>query len=175
MNLEQRKSRSTVILCFLLASILGTIFHFIFDWTNGNKLVGLFFPVNESIWEHLKLIFYPIIIVSFFEYYVLKNQYDNFICNKFLSILLGMALTVVLYYTYSGVYGANIDSINILIFYIAMGSAYYYSYKNPQTGCNCNLICLIAILFVAIVFVLFTNNPPTLGIFRDPSLSIYST
>ena len=45
------------LIAFLVISILGTIGHFLFEWTGENAIVGLFFPVNESTWEHLKLLF----------------------------------------------------------------------------------------------------------------------
>lgn len=46
--------------------ILGVVLHFTFEWANNNILVGTFSPVNESIWEHLKLLFFPMwILVAF--------------------------------------------------------------------------------------------------------------
>ena len=48
---------------FLAASVLGTLFHFVYGWSGENPVAGLFFPVNESTWEHLKLIFFPILLL----------------------------------------------------------------------------------------------------------------
>ncbi len=57
------------IISFIIASLLGVIFHFIYGWSGENAVAGLFFPVNESTWEHLKLIFFPILLVSIGEFY----------------------------------------------------------------------------------------------------------
>ena len=43
---------------------MGTLLHFLFDWTGGNAVVALFSAVNESIWEHLKLLFYPMVLFA---------------------------------------------------------------------------------------------------------------
>lgn len=41
---------------FIFTAILGTLLHFLFDWTNGSVIAALFSAVNESIWEHMKLL-----------------------------------------------------------------------------------------------------------------------
>ena len=58
---------------FLFTSILGTFLHFFFDLTGGNVVAALFSAVNESIWEHMKLLFFPMLIFSIIEYLFLKN------------------------------------------------------------------------------------------------------
>ena len=47
---------------FIFTGVVGTLLHFFFDWTGKNVIVALFSAVNESIWEHLKLLFYPTVI-----------------------------------------------------------------------------------------------------------------
>ena len=39
----------------LVLSLLGTVMHFVFDWSGQSAPVGAFAAVNESVWEHLKL------------------------------------------------------------------------------------------------------------------------
>ena len=43
--------------------ILGTLLHFTYKWSNNNVIVGTFSAINESTWEHLKLIFFPMLII----------------------------------------------------------------------------------------------------------------
>ena len=45
--------------------ILGTISHNVYPWTGNNFIAGLFSPVNASIWEHMKIAFFPMLIYSF--------------------------------------------------------------------------------------------------------------
>ena len=47
------------LITIIFAIILGTLLHFTYKWSNKNMLVGAFSAVNESTWEHLKLLFFP--------------------------------------------------------------------------------------------------------------------
>lgn len=156
---------------FVIASILGVVFHFIYDWTKGNPIAGLFFPINESTWEHLKLIFFPILILSLIEYFIFGIQYANFIVVKFLSVLLAMAATVVLFYTYTGIYGKNNDVLNILIYFVSMAAAYAFSYRwirskrlsgIPAKAGYWGFVVLMLLFFV------FSMFPPKIGLFQSP-------
>ncbi len=51
----------------LFTSILGTLSHFLYGWSGSRVLVGLFAPVNESVWEHMKLLFFPMLLYFVFE------------------------------------------------------------------------------------------------------------
>ena len=53
----------TVIICL----ILGTLLHFTYEWSGENPIIALFSAVNESIWEHLKLAFYPMFSIHINE------------------------------------------------------------------------------------------------------------
>ena len=159
------------IISFIIASLLGVIFHFIYSWSGENAVAGLFFPVNESTWEHLKLIFFPILIVSIGEYFIFHAKYDNFICVKLLSALLAMVLTVVCFYTYLGVSGKNSDVMDILIYFLSMAAAYRYSYRSlagrkgtrlPSTACYWGFVVLCFVFFI------FSLFPPHIGLFASP-------
>ena len=162
---------------FLLASLLGVLFHFVYDWTGENTLVGFFVPVNESTWEHLKLIFFPILLVSMAEYalteYTLGGKLSEcFSCIKFQSALLGMLTVVILFYTYSGILGTNFDWLNILTYFLGMAVAYGYSYKKRNTymiACNSTL-CIIGASVIVILFMIFSIYPPSLGLFQAPTV-----
>ena len=39
---------------FLFVGVLGVLFHFAYDFLGQTPVAGLFFPINESIWEHLR-------------------------------------------------------------------------------------------------------------------------
>ena len=55
---------------FFVTTVLGILSHFVYDWTGGGFLIGLFFPVNESTWEHMKLLFFPMFFSLFrFDFY----------------------------------------------------------------------------------------------------------
>jgi len=42
-----------------IISGLGSLFHFIYEWSNCLSVVGIIGAVNESVWEHLKILLWP--------------------------------------------------------------------------------------------------------------------
>ena len=76
---------------FSLVSLGGTILHFLYDWTNESLLIAPFSGVNESTWEHMKLLFFPLFIFALFQSFFFK-EYKNFWWIKLFSTLLGLAL-----------------------------------------------------------------------------------
>lgn len=166
MSLKRAESLS-----FFIACALGVLFHFIYEWTGESPIAALFFPINESTWEHLKLIYFPIALLSVIEYFFLGIRYNNFIVIKFLSILLGMGLSIVSFYTYTGIYGKSSDVMNILIYLVSMAAAYWFSYRMirgkklmgipPKAG-------YWGFVALMLLFFLFSLFPPTIGLFQPP-------
>ena len=163
--------KQTELICFLIACFLGTIFHFVYQWSGENPVIGLFFPVNESTWEHLKLVFFPILLTAVVEYFITGKQQEHFICIKFLSVLIGMISTVVLFYTYTGIYGKNSDVMNILIYFISMAAAFLFSFRSLNKKKFPSLspaFCYLGFALLTILFALFTIFPPHIGLFISP-------
>ena len=99
---------------FIIIGIVGTLGHFLYKWTGENTLVGYFFPVNESTWEHLKLLFFPTALFTLIEYFIIKDK-DGYVPAAALSLIVGLISIVALFYTYSGVWGFKIEWFNIAI------------------------------------------------------------
>ena len=114
---------------FVFTGVLGTLLHFLFDLTGGNLAAALFSAVNESIWEHIKLLFYPMVVFGLIEFFFLGKETPGFWCVKLKGILLGLGLIPVLYYTYTGILGLSADWFNITIFFIAAAVAYWWETK----------------------------------------------
>jgi hypothetical protein len=160
---------------FAVASLLGTVLHFLFEWLDGALWVAPFSGVNESTWEHMKLLFWPMLIFGIVQSFFFRDKGD-FWCIKMRSILLGLVLIPVIFYTYNGVVGKSPDWVNIAIFFISAAIAYIYEarlFKKENTDCKCARLCLFVFLALATLFVIFTFNPPTLSIFKDPISSTY--
>ena len=160
------------IIAFFVISILGTLGHFLYEITGENSIIGLFFSVNESTWEHLKLLFFPALLYFTFEYFKCGKKQKNFIRAAALSILFGMLTIVVLFYTYKGILGKNIDFINIAIYYIGVIATLLKRKKLLENGKTENQTAdkfYLGILMIFILlFMVWTNNPPSLGIFTPP-------
>lgn len=153
--------------------ITGFILHFCFKWSNNSYLIGSFSAVNESIWEHLKILFFPMLITTIIEYLYFQKNQSNYICIKTKGILLSLTFIIIFHYTYSGILGTHIALIDIGSFIIATILEEYYTYKNiNQNSCN-NKIHIIILIILSISFITFTYYPPHIGIFKDPITGLF--
>lgn len=160
---------------FAITSLLGTLLHFLYDWTGGSLLVAPFSGVNESTWEHMKLLFWPMFIFAIAESFFLRDRKD-FWCVKLRGILSGLILIPVLFYTYNGVIGKSPDWINIAIFFISAALAYLYEwwlFKKEKIKCTKPKLALGALVLIGAMFVVFTFKTPEIGIFKDPITGTY--
>ncbi len=157
---------------FIVISVLGTVWHFIYEWSGYNSLVGYIASTNESTWEHLKLLFFPALIYFAAEYFLKEKGCESFISASAFGIFLGMLTIVTLFYTYSGVLGKTIDFINIVIYYIgvaAMLAVRTLIIKNRVlTGKGITAFSIIITIIMAIAFFALTYNAPVNGIFSIP-------
>ena len=157
---------------FVFSCIVGSLLHFVYDWTGQNKLAALFSATNESTWGHLKLLWVPLVLFSIFEFFLYGRKKKNFLCVKYLSAVVGMSFITIAFYTISGVIGKNIDIINIALFYIGAAIAWKFSYKYMQTerfsSPVCVPVCRVLAALTAVLFAVWTYNPPQLGIFVSP-------
>lgn len=160
---------------FAATSLLGTVLHFLYDWLGGPLWIAPFSGVNESTWEHMKLLFWPMLIYTVFQSFFFRDR-EDFLCVKLRGTVLGIVLIPILFYTYNGVVGKSPDWINIAIFFIAAAIAYIYEsvlFYKAQTRCK-NPLAAFALLFdIAFLFVLFTFVTPEIGIFKDPLTGSY--
>ena len=113
---------------FAVTACGGTILHFLYDWLDGAAWVAPFSGVNESTWEHMKLLFWPMFLFAVVEWLFFREE-KAFWCIKLRGIVLGLALIPVLFYTYNGVIGKSPDWINIAIFFISAAIAYLWETK----------------------------------------------
>ena len=154
---------------FIFTGAGGTLLHFLYDWTGQNPVVGAFSAVNESIWEHMKLLFFPMLVFSFIEYSRVGKEYANFWCVKLLGTVLGMLAIPALYYTYTGALGIQADWFNIAIFYIVAGLVYWFETKWLQQGktrCSKPKAAMGMLLLFGVIFVMLTYCLPNLPMFQ---------
>lgn len=159
---------------FAVTSLGGTLLHFLYDWTNS-AFVAPFSGVNESTWEHMKLLFVPMFLFAAVQSFFFRER-EDFLCVKLKGILLGLALIPVLFYTYNGVFGHSPDWINIAIFFISAAVAYIYEtrqLKREAKICRSPKAAFITLCVIALLFVIFTFATPEIGIFKDPLTGTY--
>ncbi|PRR81107.1 DUF6512 family protein [Clostridium vincentii] len=160
--------------------ILGSLFHFAFEFTGKSIILAPFFPVNESIYEHLKLTFYPIFIWQLIGYLFLKNRVriilKNWVISNAISIILSSILTIFLYYSAAGAFNIHSTIANISFYFIsiALGQVLgLHLYKNCDDNRNLFLLSITMILCMFICFTIFTFMPPKLSLFMESSTGLY--
>ena len=161
---------------FLFTSVLGTFLHFLFDLTGGSIPAALVSAVNESIWEHLKLLFYPMFLFAWVEFFRWGKDSATFWCTKLKGILLGLLLIPMVYYTYTGILGVSADWFNITIFFLAAAFAFRAetSWLLQQTPCPLgNRTALLMLFLICALFAVLTFAPPAIPFFEDPITGTY--
>lgn len=161
---------------FVFTAVAGTLLHFAFDWSGENVVVALFSAVNESIWEHLKLLFYPMFIFAVVEYFFWGREIESFWCVKLIGIILGFVLIVAVYYTYTGALGVKADWFNITLFFIAAAVVYWVETKLLQREISCLIgekWAVAMIVVIAAVFTVLTFAPPHIPLLQDPITGTY--
>ena len=160
---------------FAVTSFVGTLLHFLYDWTAESVWVAPFSGVNESTWEHMKLLFWPMLLFAAAQSIFFRDRRD-FWCIKLRGTLQGLVLIPVLFYTYNGAIGKSPDWINIAIFFISAAIAYRYeayALKRETVTCKHPHLSLFLLLFIALLFIVFTFLTPRIGIFCDPLTGTY--
>ncbi|MBE6580426.1 MAG: hypothetical protein E7650_02290 [Ruminococcaceae bacterium] len=160
---------------FAVTSLGGTILHFLYEWLGKAAWIAPFSGVNESTWEHMKLLFWPMFIFALVQSLFFKDRAD-FWCVKLKAVLLGLALIPTLFYTYNGVVGKSPDWLNIAIFFVCAAIAYLGEarwFREDKTACKHPKLAVAAFCSLAALFMLFTFFAPKLGIFQDPLTGAY--
>ena len=155
---------------FAVTSFGGTLLHFLYEWTGGSAIVAPFSGVNESTWEHMKLLFWPMFIFAALQSFFFRER-EDFWCVKARGILSGLILIPVLFYTYNGAFGKSPDFVNVLIFFVSAGVAYFLQallFKADVLLYKAPVIAIILLVVWGLAFVYFTFAPPVLPIFQDP-------
>ncbi len=160
---------------FVFVSVLGTFLHFLYDITGGFILAAPFSAVNESTWEHTKLLYFPMLLVTLFQRRYFPDN-KSYYCIKLLGILTGLISIPVLFYTLGGVFGKTPDIVNILIFFVSAAVGFYTEYrllKKDSPPCRFPRTAFILILLIGLLFILFTFLTPEIPLFLDPLTNTY--
>ena len=160
---------------FAVTSLGGTVLHFLYEWLGEAIWVAPFSGVNESTWEHMKLLFWPMLLFAVVQSFFFADRAD-FWCVKLRGILPGLILIPVLFYTYNGVIGRSPDWLNIAIFFVSAAVSYLYEarlFRRGHLRCGAKKWAISTLCVIALLFVIFTFLTPEIGIFEDPLTGTY--
>lgn len=160
---------------FAVTSFAGTVLHFLYEWLGEAVWIAPFSGVNESTWEHMKLLFWPMLLFAVLQSFFFRDR-EDFWCIKLCGTLLGLVLIPVLFYTYNGVVGKSPDWLNIAIFFIAAAIAYLFEwwlFKSEKMSGEHSKWAIGILVAIALLFVVFTFATPKINIFQDPLTQSY--
>lgn len=172
--MDKIKIKNYQIFSVIFACIVGTLLHFTYEFFGENMLVASFSAVNESVWEHLKLLFFPMLITTIIGYFYIGKNSPNFLCSNLLGIITSILFIIIFFYTYTGIIGESIVFIDIASFFVAVILGEYLAYKLMTSNFRCNnIIAIIILASIFICFIVFTYFTPKIEIFKDPVTNQY--
>ena len=162
--------RTRNFLRYLFVVLLGVFLHYAYELSGENPIVGLFAIVNESVWEHLKLVFFPMLVLTLWDTFTSQRNNLCFLPARTLGTLAGMVFIVIVYYTLTGILDFQTAWLNILIYLLGVLVVFEVE-KKLQHRCNTISVKIAIVLWVLflILFIIFTISPPALGIFLPPA------
>lgn len=154
---------------FTFAVVLGSLLHFLYEWTDF-LLFAPISAVNESTWEHMKILFFPMLAFACIQAKFFSEEYVGFWWIKLIGVLAGVASIPVLFYTCSGAFGKTPDWLNVIFFFASAGGAYMLEWALfcKKVSWRFWWIAVTVLLVIATLFIMFTFFPPQLPLFQDP-------
>ncbi len=154
--------------------IIGGLTHFAFNLSGHNPVAAAFVPVNESVWEHLKMAFWTPLIWWIIGYFVLEDKYGITACGWFsacaVALYFNMVFIPAFYYTYSGAFGCHSVVMDILSFLLSLIlghvlAVHFYRFAGSRR--KACVFPFIAIALLAAAFAVFTFYSPHIPLFFD--------
>lgn len=164
--MSDKKWRAWEVLGLLFVLAVGNLLHFVYDWTGQSPVVGALAAVNESVWEHMKLLTTPWVLWSIAELVAVGRS----------GLLAGLAAISMLFYTYQGVLGRDLMWLDIAIFQIAVLLGFWVSWTVLRRRALAAPLWQVAggavLAAVWAVFIVWTFAPPELPLFVDPETGL---
>ena len=152
------------------------LFHNLYNWF-PNFLTASFFPVNESLFEHLKLMFTTQIIISLIIYLILKLKrikFSNYLLGLLVSTIVTISLFFLIYLPIYNRFGENLFlTMSIYLITLIIGNIIFYLICKRKHEFLLNLISLVIISIIAVILIYFTFNPLKNDFFFDSIEEIY--
>ncbi len=173
-----KKEEKWMLLAIPIIFILGSLFHFLYEFSNQNPIVSLIAAVNESVWEHNKMVVLPPILFWITFYFIKGKQFgidkNKWFTSALIAVLTMIIIIPIFYYFYTGAFGIEALWIDILILLIAniLGQLVALHFYKHAKGINW-FISLSLLLFIIFIFAIFTYYTPHIPLFIDTITGTY--
>ncbi len=162
---------------FLFTAAAGTLLHFLYGWSGGSTAAAVVSAVNESTWEHMKLLFFPVFLFSMVQMCLVGRNYPNFLAVRAVSTVAGLAAIPVLFYTYTGVWGRHVLWADVAVFLLAALCTFWLDACLLQRGRSASIwqqvLGLLVLWGAAFLFVYCTFRPPQIALWQDPVTGLF--
>jgi len=156
---------------FFFIGIIGAALHFTFELSNfSNMVVAFFSAVNESTWEHLKMVFWPGVFFALIEYSYIRDRVNNFLIAKTVSLFVMPLVIAIGWYGYTPFTQRSVFPLDLLLFYIAVFIGQLISYKLLSLASlekKFHTLSATIMLLMLIAFSAFTFYPPEIFLFEN--------
>ena len=157
-------------------SCVGALLHFAFEWSGDLPPIGVFAAVNESVFEHLKLTYWPALLWAAIEYRFLREHVNNFIIAKTAGLYVMPSVIIALFYAYTTITGTESLIADIVIFVVAIALGQLTSYKiltKEGLSQNVHRPAIAGLVSLGAIYAVFTFYPPHVPFFMDPISGTY--
>ena len=160
---------------FVMTVLGGTLLHFLYGLTNESVLAAPFSVINESTWEHMKHMYFPLVVFALIQSRF-SREHNSFWCIKLFGIITGLVLIPVLFYTYNGAFGKSPDWLNIAIFFLSAAIVFILEtllFIKNRLRCEKGWIPFAIICLIGTLLVFFTFITPKIPLFQNPLSGLY--
>ncbi len=155
---------------------IGTLLHFCYEISNHSVWSILIAAINESVWEHIKIFVFPYLFWAIIEICYLRIPMKKTIVAKTISVYIFAVITILFFYTYSGILGHSVLIIDIISVFLWISLAHFISYKLISSNLSLDnffVVSVFAIILLLTMCLTFSVNPPKIDLFRDSVTGLY--
>lgn len=164
----------------IILGFIASLSHFAYEFSGNSIIVGLFNPVNESVWEHLKFMFFPNLLWWIIVFFIYKRKCDinlsKWIIAAAVALFVAPLFVMLLHYTYTGIFGTHSAIFDGVLVFVSYFIALKFAFNIYEQVNLSNVKIVLSIFVIALIFLAFINytfNPPHIPLFLDTLTRTY--
>ncbi len=158
----------------IIIFVLSTLLHSLYNYL-PNFITSIIVPVNESIWEHMKMIFSSYMLFLLIQILFYKKKPHNLISSFVITALFNIVIFLIIYLPLNAIIGKEIMSVTLIVYFISILISNYLLFKLQEKKENktLNKIMGLSIILIYLIFTLLTYYPIKIDLFYDKQNHIY--
>ena len=159
---------------FIWIVLAGSALHFSFELSEFWTPLAFISAVNESVWEHLKMYFWPGLIFALVQYTYTRDVANNYWYAKLASLIVTPLGIIFSFYGYLAIslplYGQGFFVMDLMTMVVGLVLASIVSYKimvKPPMERPKKKNILTGYLIMTAMFSTFTFFPPKIFLFEN--------